>query len=121
MGRRKSPASYLITSPELINIGSAEATNQTDGFPHAFMLAFDDPAAADAAYRQFQEGGVIPAHGRGPWVVFMGHRPAIYPTAAPQTTPGPAHVERHADPVTPTDNSWWCCFAGAEPGVYQGL
>lgn len=19
------------------------------------------------------------------------------------------------------DDSWWCCFAGAEPGVYQGL
>ena len=21
----------------------------------------------------------------------------------------------------PTDESWWCCFAGAKPGVYMGL
>ena len=57
---------------------SAEATDQTDGFPHAFMLAFDDPAAADTAYERFQEDGTIPAHGRGPWVVFIGRRRGVF-------------------------------------------
>ena len=63
---------------ELTNICSAEATDQTDGFQRAFMLAFDDPAVADAAYEKFQEDGTIPVHGRGPWVVFVGRQPGVF-------------------------------------------
>lgn len=40
---------------------------------------------------------------------------AIPPGPTAQTIPGPAH------PALPADNTWWCCFIGAEPGVYQGL
>ena len=57
---------------------STEATSQTNGFPHAFMLAFDDLSAANAAYQQFQGDGVIPNHGRGPWVVFLGRSPGVF-------------------------------------------
>jgi len=64
----------------LTNVVSAEATSQTDGFPGAFMLAFDDPAAANTAYEQFQQSGVVPAHGRGPWVVFIGRQPGVFTT-----------------------------------------
>jgi len=41
------------------------------------------------------------------------------PVSANQTTPGPTHIGLHSDPAM--DDSWWCCFAGAEPGVYKGL
>ena len=40
------------------------------------------------------------------------------PTA--QTDLGSTHRELLDPPVSPED-SWWFCFAGAEPGVYQGL
>lgn len=48
-------------------------------------------------------------------------------------TPSPAAIAQIAPRHTPSehqhgrissadvDDSWWCCFAGAEPGVYQGL
>ena len=42
------------------------------------MMAYDDPTAANTAYEQFQEFGTIPAHGRGPWVVFMGRQPGVF-------------------------------------------
>ena len=54
------------------------ATSQTNGFPHGFMLAFDDPATADTAHKEFQISGTIPTHGRGPWVVFIGRRPGVF-------------------------------------------
>lgn len=63
---------------ELKNTCSTEATDQTDGFRRAFMMAYDDPTAANTAYEQFQEFGTIPAHGRGPWVVFMGRQPGVF-------------------------------------------
>ena len=63
---------------ELTDDPSAEATSQTDGFPYSLMLAFDDPAAADRAYEQFQYDGTTPAHGRGPWVVFIGRTPGVF-------------------------------------------
>lgn len=69
---------HLIVSLELTSICSTEAIHQTDGFLHAFMLAFDDPDAAETAYKQFQEGRLIPDHGRGPWVVFIGHQPGVF-------------------------------------------
>ena len=72
------PFPSLIVSLELKYISGTEATSQTDGFPHAFMLALDDPAAADAVYKDFQSSGTIPAHGRGPWVVFIGRRPGVF-------------------------------------------
>ena len=34
--------------------------------------------------------------------------------------PTPCPAERPI-PDMPTDESWWCCFAGAKPGVYKGL
>ena len=39
------------------------------------------------------------------------------PVAKP-TTPGTAE---HSIPDARPDESWWCCFAGAKPGVYMGL
>ena len=57
---------------KLTNIPSTKGINQTDGFQNAFMLAFDDPIAADHTYKQFQDDGTIPTHGCGPWVIFMG-------------------------------------------------
>ena len=42
------------------------------------MLAFDDPAAADAAYERFREDGTIPGHGHGPWVVFVGRQSGVF-------------------------------------------
>ena len=40
---------------------------------------------------------------------------------SPVTKPtSPSPVE-HSIPDVATDESWWCCFAGAEPGVYMGL
>lgn len=42
------------------------------------MLAFDDQAAASAAYEQFQTDGIVPSHGRGPWVVFVGRQPGVF-------------------------------------------
>ena len=44
-------------------------------------------------------------------------------TAAPSsvlTTPQPVLEEYHGSTMF-VDDSWWCCFAGAEPGVYNGL
>jgi len=67
-----------MVSLELISISSTEASSQTDGFPHAFMLAFDDPTTANVAYEEFQASGTVPVHGRGPWVVFIGRRPGVY-------------------------------------------
>jgi len=32
----------------------------------------------------------------------------------------PSPIE-HPVPDAPKDESWWCCFAGADPGVYMGL
>ena len=69
---------HLIVSLELTSICSTEAIHQTDGFPHAFMLAFNDPDAAETAYKQFQEGGLIPDHGCGPWVIFIGRQPCVF-------------------------------------------
>lgn len=56
---------------------SIEATEQTEGFAHAFKLAFDDPKQAYYAYDQFIEDGTIPAHGKGPWVVFKGRKQGV--------------------------------------------
>ena len=42
------------------------------------MLAFDNPAIASTVYEQFQDNGMIPTHGRGPWVVFVGRRPGVF-------------------------------------------
>ena len=53
---------------------------------------------------------------------FMGRHIAMTPpTPATQTILEPVHVEHRSDPATSADNSWWCCFIGAEPGVHQGL
>lgn len=57
---------------------STEATSQTGGFSNAFMLAFDDPVAADDAYERFQVDGTIPTHSHGPWVVFIGRQPGVF-------------------------------------------
>ena len=62
----------------LTNIFSTEATGQTHGFPHMFMLAFDDLVTANTAYEQFQMSGTVPTHGRGPWVVFIGRQPGVF-------------------------------------------
>ena len=43
------------------------------------------------------------------------------PTPTPQNAPRPAPPEHRDSPAMPIDDSWWCCFAGAEPGVYTGL
>lgn len=68
----------MVIFLELTNICSTEATGQTDGFPNAFMLAFDDHTTATTAYEQFQEDGIIPTHGRGPWVVFVGRQRGVF-------------------------------------------
>ena len=70
--------SRLIIFLKLTDVASTKATGQTDGFPHVFMLAFDDPAAANSAYERFCEDGVLPTHGHGPWVVFMGCQPGVF-------------------------------------------
>ena len=62
----------------LTSLSSAGATEQTDGFPDAFMLAFEDPAQANDAFNRFLEHGIIPARGRGPWVVFVGRRQGVF-------------------------------------------
>ena len=63
---------------ELTSIPSTEASRQTDGYPCALMLAFDNPDAAEHAYELFEEDGTTPAHGRGPWVVFIGRTPGVF-------------------------------------------
>ena len=78
MHPRKSFVAVLVHISETNNILSAEATSQTDGFANALTLAFDDPSVAEHAYEQFQDNGTIPAHGRGPWVVFMGRQPGVF-------------------------------------------
>lgn len=40
---------------------------------------------------------------------------------SPVTKPASPHLAEHPIPDAPKDESWWCCFAGAEPGVYMGL
>jgi hypothetical protein len=42
------------------------------------MLAFDNPTAARRAYGQFQDDGILPVHGRGPWVIFVGRHPGVF-------------------------------------------
>ena len=42
------------------------------------MLAFDNPSAADAAYKRFGEDGTIPTHGHGLWVVFNGRQRGVF-------------------------------------------
>ena len=69
---RKFPMVVLDYLTET-NICSIDATNQTIGSLNAFMLVFNDPTAASITYEQFQEDGITPTHGRGPWVVFVGH------------------------------------------------
>lgn len=64
--------------PVVTNTYRTEATGQTDGFPRAFMLGFNDPVAADTAYERFQEDGTIPMHGRGLWVVFIGRQCGVF-------------------------------------------
>ena len=43
------------------------------------------------------------------------------PAPTTQTIPGPTRLEPSPTTATSTDDSWWCCFSGAEPGVYNGL
>ena len=62
----------------LKNPSSIGATEQTEGFPNAFKLAFEDPAQADKAYSKFLKDGTVPAHGRGPWVVFAGRKQGVF-------------------------------------------
>ena len=57
---------------------SVDATEQTEGFPNSFKLAFEDAAQAHHAWNQFIEDGTIPAHGRGPWVVFVGRKQGVF-------------------------------------------
>ena len=40
------------------------------------------------------------------------------PPVAKPDSPGPTE---QPVPNTPKDESWWCCFVGADPGVYMGL
>ena len=75
---RESSADLADHILELRKIPSTEAISQTDSFPHSLVLAFDDPAAADRAYEVFQIDGNTPAHGRGPWVVFIGRTPGVF-------------------------------------------
>ena len=75
---RKPSAVVFQHFLNVTNACSAEATGQTDGFPHAFMLAFDDSTTANAAYERFREDGTIPSHGRGPWVVFVGRQSGVF-------------------------------------------
>ena len=63
---------------KLIGAPSNEAICQMNGFANALMLAFDDPAIADHNYEQFRDHGIIPTHGSGPWVVFMGWQPGVF-------------------------------------------
>ena len=62
----------------LTTLPSANASKQTDGFADAFKLAFEDPAQAYSAYDKFIADGTIPAHGRGPWVVFIGRTQGVF-------------------------------------------
>lgn len=42
--------------------------------------------------------------------------------AAAAPAPRPTPLERwNRGPIMPIEDSWWCCFAGAEPGVYHRL
>ena len=52
---------------------------------------------------------------------FRGQK-AKTPSSSPivQTSAGPTHPKRSVPPVHP-EESWWFCFAGAEPGIYQGV
>ena len=48
---------------------------------------------------------------------------ALAPSPAPNNAPSPAPVTPAApnNVFTSIDDSWWCCIAGAEPGVYHGM
>ena len=53
---------------------------------------------------------------------FMARQVSVSPsTPATQNGPRPMDIEQYPALPIPADDSWWCCFAGAEPGVYQGL
>lgn len=72
---------FAIPHPKFLsptNLSSVSAIEQTKGFPDAFKLAFEDPAQADNAFDKFREDGTIPAHGRGPWVVFIGRKQGVF-------------------------------------------
>ena len=75
---RKLSAIVPAHAPELTSIPSVEASRQTNGYPYALMLAFDNPDAAERAYELFEEDGTTPAHGRGPWVIFIGRTPRVF-------------------------------------------
>ena len=61
-----------------MNHSSVDAIEQTEGFANGFKLAFEDPVQAHDAYNQFIKDGIIPPHGKGPWVVFAGRRQGIF-------------------------------------------
>ena len=69
---------FPFTPSNADDLHSVDATEQTEGFPNAFKLAFEDTAHANHAWNKFLEDGTIPAHGRGPWVVFVGRRQGVF-------------------------------------------
>ena len=43
------------------------------------------------------------------------------PSPAERLVPDSPPPAERPIPDAPKDESWWCCFAGADPGVYMGL
>ena len=50
---------------------------QTQGFSDAFHQVFPDCDSAKAAWSTFTRDGIYPDYGRGPWVVYLGHKPGV--------------------------------------------
>ena len=51
---------------------------------------------------------------------FLARQATTSSTPITQIAPRPKPLKRRRL-IIPTDHSWWCCFVGAEPGVYHGL
>lgn len=60
--------------------------------------------------------------GRKALAAFLAKRDfSATPTLVAQVPLRSASHENNPTSIAPADDSWWCCFAGGEPGVYQGV
>lgn len=98
------PSGFLRYSTDLVSSNDLRAS--VNGFKNSIYRCCKDIQDGEQALRAFL-ARQTPSDDTPSAVLELSHEPESHPISI-TTTAG-------------TDQKWWCCFAGAEPGVYLGL